>query len=99
MDFEPTYMRIHLDGGDAHCYLIPMEPAPLILIAARKGFVMCGYLDLAVAEELGVAAAKVSGVSMFNDVLNAEIVDCTSLARKMGVSVGMRGKEALEMMS
>jgi len=99
MSTESTYMKIRLDRGEAYCYLIPTVQPPLILIAARRGFVMCGYLDLEAAEGAGVAAAKVSGVSIFNDVLNAQIEDCTSRAREMGVSVGMRGKEALEMMS
>ena len=99
MSPESTYMKIHLDRGEAHCYLIPTVQPPLILIAAQKGFVMCGYLDLEAAERVGVAAAKVSGVSKFNDVLNAQIEDCTSRAREMGVSAGMRGKDALEMMS
>ncbi|KUK05048.1 YunC family protein [Methermicoccus shengliensis] len=98
MDAKPTYMKIRLSGGEAHCYLIPIEPAPLIVIAARRGFVMCGYLDMRAVEEMGVAAAKVRGVHSFNDVLNAQIVEATSCARQMGVSVGMRGKDALERM-
>lgn len=98
MDAECTYMRIQLNSGEAHCYLVPIEPAPLLVIAARRGFVMCGYLDIEVVEDMGAAAAKVWGVSSFNDVLNARIVEATSRAREMGVSIGMRGKDALERM-
>lgn len=98
MDAETTYMRIQLNGGEAHCYLVPIEPAPLIVIAARRGFVMCGYLDMKVVENMGAAAAKVRGVFNFNDVLNAQIVEATSRAQEMGVCIGMRGKDALERM-
>jgi uncharacterized protein YunC (DUF1805 family) len=39
------------------------ELPPLLLIKGDKGFVMCGYLNLEVAERLGAAAAIVSGVN------------------------------------
>jgi len=40
---------------------LPGSP-PLLLVVAERGFVMCGFLDVDVAERLGVAAAVVSGV-------------------------------------
>ena len=59
---------------------------------------MCGFLNIDVAERLGVAAAMVSGVKTFEDVLNAEIKGATSKAEGMGVQPGMRGAEALARM-
>ena len=52
---------------------LPSSP-PLLLIVGNKGFIMCGYLNIEVAEKLQVAAAIVSGVKNFDDVLNAEIL-------------------------
>ena len=74
------------------------ESPPLLLIVAEKGFVMCGFLNIEAAERLGVAAAMVSGVKTFEDVLNAEIKAATSKAKGMGVQPGMRGAEALARM-
>jgi len=48
-----------------------------------------------VAERLQVAAAMVSGVKSFQDVLEAEIKAATSKAREMGINLGMKGREAL----
>ena len=73
---------------------MPDSP-PLLLIVGEKGFIMCGYLNVEVAESLQVAAAMVSGVKSFQDVLEAEIKAATSKARKMGISLGMKGREAL----
>lgn len=76
---------------------IPDSP-PLLLVVAEKGFVMCGFLNVEVAERLGVAAAMVSGVKSFEDVLDAEVKAATSKAKSLGVKTGMRGLEALRLM-
>jgi uncharacterized protein YunC (DUF1805 family) len=76
---------------------LPDSP-PLLLIVAEKGFVMCGFLNVDAAEKLGVATAVVSGVKSFEDVLNAQIKAVTSKAKSFGVSVGMKGAEALKHM-
>ena len=76
---------------------LPGSP-PLLLIAADKGFIMCGYLNVDVAERLGVAAATVSGVRTFEDVLEAEVRAATSKAKALGVREGMKGREALALM-
>ena len=73
---------------------LPDSP-PLVLIVTDKGFVMCGFLNIEAAERLGVAAAMVSGVKTFEDVLNAEVKTTTSKAKSLGVQPGMRGAEAL----
>lgn len=76
---------------------LPNSP-PLLLVVADKGFVMCGFLNVEVAEKLGVAAAVVSGVKSFEDVLNAEVKAVTSKARDLGLSVGMKGVDVLKNM-
>jgi uncharacterized protein YunC (DUF1805 family) len=76
---------------------LPDSP-PLLLIIADKGFVMCGFLNMDAAKKLGVAAAVVSGVKTFDDVLNAQIKAVTSKAEGFGVEVGMKGAEALKRM-
>jgi uncharacterized protein YunC (DUF1805 family) len=55
-------------------------------------------LNVDAAEKLGVAAAVVSGVKSFDDVLNAQIKAVTSKAKGFGVDIGMKGSEALKHM-
>jgi uncharacterized protein YunC (DUF1805 family) len=78
---------------------LPDCPAPLLLITAEKGFVMCGFLNVEAAEKLNVAAAVVSGVKTFDDVLNAQVKAVTSKAKSFGIDVGMKGTDALKCMS
>jgi len=76
---------------------LPGSP-PLLLVVAEKGFVMCGFLNVDVAEKLDVAAAVVSGVKSFEDVLDADVKVATSRAKMLGVEVGMKGADALKHM-
>jgi uncharacterized protein YunC (DUF1805 family) len=43
-------------------------------------------------------ASKVKGVQNFEDMLKAQVVESTQLARKLGIEPGMTGREALERM-
>lgn len=54
------------------------------------------FLNVDVSERLGVAAAVVSGVKSFEDVLDAEVKAATSKAKSLGVNVGMKGADALK---
>lgn len=76
---------------------LPDSP-PLLIIVGRTGFVMCGFLNMEAAEKLNVAAATVSGVKTFEEVLQAEIKAVTSKAEMKGIKLGMRGKEAVDLL-
>ena len=76
---------------------LPDSP-PLLMIIGQTGFVGCGFINIDAAEKLNVAAATVTGVKTFNDVLNAEVKAVTSKAQTKGVRVGMKGKEAVKLL-
>lgn len=90
--------QIKLENGSALGLKMDMEHAPLLVIRAAKGFVMCGYLNMDVADKLGDAAVRVTGVKSFEDVLNAKAVDVSEAAKKLGITVGMTAKDALAKM-
>jgi len=87
--------QIDLEKGSATGLKMDMEHAPLLVIRAKKGFVMCGYLNMEVANKLGDVAVRVTGVKTFEDVLNAKAADVSEAAGRLGISVGMPAKEAL----
>jgi len=76
---------------------LPDSP-PLVMIVGKTGFVMCGFLNMDAAEKLNVVAAMVSGVKSFEDVLKAEVKAVTSKASMKGISVGMKGEDALKLL-
>jgi len=90
--------HIELGKGCALGLKLDMEHAPLLVIRARKGFVMCGYLNMSVADKLGDVAVRVTGVKSFEDVLNAKAVEVSEAAKKLGITSGMYAKDALTLM-
>ena len=90
--------EVTIDGKKALGLKVNLQGAPLLLLVAQKGYIMCGYLNMDTAEKLGQAAAVVTGVKSFEDVLNAKVVRLTTRARQLGVEEGMLGREALRRM-
>ena len=76
---------------------LPDSP-PLLLIVGRTGFVMCGFLNIDTAEKVNVAAAMVSGVKTFDDVLTADIKAVTSKAQMKGIRIGMKAEDAVKLL-
>ncbi len=73
---------------------LPNSP-PLILIKGRRGFAMCGFLNMDAAEKVGVTAITSSGVNSIEDLLNAKVKGATSKALERGVKLGDKVAEAL----
>ena len=91
--------EISLKNGPGLALRMQMKNAALLVIRAKKGFVMCGYLNMSIAEKLGDAACIVTGVDTFDDVLIAKVVKVSQKAIELGVMEGMTGKEALDVLS
>jgi len=88
--------------GDRACLGVKVDlpdSPPMLLVIAEKGFIMCGFLNIDVAEKLGVVAAIVSGVKSFEDMLSVQVKAATSKAKTLGIDVGMKGANALKQMS
>ena len=90
---------LDIDGKSAMSLKVELpDSPPLLMIIGHTGFVMCGFLNMDAAEKMNVAAALVSGVRSFDDVLRAEIKAATSKAQTKGIRLGMRGKEAIKLL-
>jgi uncharacterized protein YunC (DUF1805 family) len=87
---------VDVDGKKFHGLKVEFEDIPpLLLLKGGKGFVMCGYLNFEAAEKVGSAAAIVSGVNSFEDVLNAEIKAVTTKAKVLGLETGRVVREVI----
>ncbi|MFH1403027.1 MAG: DUF1805 domain-containing protein [Candidatus Altiarchaeota archaeon] len=79
-------------------HTINLGPHNLVLLKARKGYVMCGLLNMETAEKLGHTACTVTGVNTPEDALNAKIKACTSKASQLGIKKGMTCRQALKLL-
>jgi uncharacterized protein YunC (DUF1805 family) len=77
---------------------IELPGAPLVVVTGKAGFVMCGYLNIEVADKLGVAAAMVRGVKTIDDLLKAPVQAVSKAAEAKGVKLFMKGEEALALL-
>jgi uncharacterized protein YunC (DUF1805 family) len=70
----------------------------LIVLRGSRGYIMCGYLNLRVAEKFRDCAAKITGVSTIQESLKTKIRSCTRQAKKLGIYKGQPVRDALEKM-
>jgi uncharacterized protein YunC (DUF1805 family) len=87
---------MRMDEIESH--VIGLENANLVLIKARRGYLMCGLLNVEAAERLDQAACTVSGVKTPEEALKAKVKAATKKAKSLGVREGMTGEEALRLM-
>jgi uncharacterized protein YunC (DUF1805 family) len=87
--------KIKLENGEVTGYRIDLGKAPLLLVIAKRGYVMCGYLNIAAANKIGDIAGRVTGVKTFEDVLAASIVEVSENAKQVGLKEGMNAREFL----
>jgi uncharacterized protein YunC (DUF1805 family) len=86
---------IEIEKGDVIGCHIDLANAPLIVIKSKKGYIMCGYLNMDVANKLGDIAGKVTGVKTCDDALKATVVEISDKAKKKGLKVGITGRAFL----
>jgi uncharacterized protein YunC (DUF1805 family) len=89
---------IDLGGRKASGFHIDLLGVPLLVARGGKGFVMCGYLNVAAADKFGQAAAVVKGVKTLDELLAKPVTDVSAAAAALGVKPGMTGRQALEIL-
>jgi len=87
---------ININEREYETLKVDLDPAPLILVRGKKGFLMCGYLNMEAADKLGAVAVSTSGVKTVDDILNKPVTKISMKARELGVKEGMTGRQALE---
>lgn len=92
-----TIEKLNINGTEAEGIFIKApggEGHPnMIVIQCKKGYLMCGYLNMAAAEKFGDPAVLVGGAD-FEAVLANPIKGVTPAAAELGVKEGMTGAEA-----
>ena len=67
----------------------------MLVLQCKKGYVMCGYLNMDTAAAVGDAAAIVGGAD-FSALLCNPVKAVSPEAAALGVEVGMTGAQACE---
>ncbi len=75
---------INAPGGDGH--------PNMIVLVCKKGYIMCGYLNLGTSDAVADAACVIGGAS-FEDLLANPVKAVSKEGEKLGIKVGMTGEE------
>ena len=81
---------INAPGGEGH-------PNMLVMVC-KKGYVMCGYLNMGTADAVADASCVISGAS-FEDLLKNPVKAVSAEGEKLGLKVGMTGAEACDILN
>jgi len=90
-----VYRRIKVGEKELDAFRIELASKSLIVIVGNKGYIMCGYLNMAVADKFKDVAVRVTGVDTISQVLRAKVESCSKQACKMGIYKGQPVKEVL----
>ncbi len=96
--------RVLLRNSVGRGFVVPLGPVSLVGVVAAGGLVGCGAIDVAALEKFGYPAARVrpssgSSVSTIADLLAGVVKETNEGAQRLGVAVGMTGKDALDLLS
>jgi uncharacterized protein YunC (DUF1805 family) len=96
-----THEKVKLAHKLANGYTIPLGPFNLVAIATDKGMICCGAFDVLAMDKYSYPAARVrsatgSSISTTNDLMAGIVKDANDTATRLGINIGMSGKEALD---
>jgi uncharacterized protein YunC (DUF1805 family) len=75
----------------------------LLAVTAGPGYIMCGALDVQLLNERlkdrAIVAGRAVGVKTIEQLLDAPLESVTDAAQALGITAGMRGREAIRIMA
>ena len=93
------HKRLKVGRKHVEALSIKLLDKHLVLIRGRKGYVMCGYLDISAAQKCGDVAVKITGVASIEEALKADVFACTSSAKKSGIFKGQPIREVISIIA
>jgi len=88
-------------GKPATGVSVVWDEGQLVFIVCPKGIIACGAISIAVMDKFNFAVTISEGtvekpLVTPDDLLKAKVMKLTKKAEKLGIKIGMSGKEALE---
>jgi uncharacterized protein YunC (DUF1805 family) len=95
---------VPLRNSNGTGFIIPLGPVSLVAVVTKIGLVGCGAFDVAALNTFGYPAARVRGtggapITTIGDLLSGVVWEANSAAGLHGVTAGMTGREALDLLS
>lgn len=97
------HMKIQLAKKEADGYVIPLGGIKLVSVVTDMGLVGCGAFDVIALNSFSYPAAKVrpsrgETIASIDDLLEGVVKEVNPAAQKLGLKMGITGREALDML-
>jgi uncharacterized protein YunC (DUF1805 family) len=90
---------IVIDKHQFTAITVNLPKTNFMAVTNENGYIMCGALDVALLneklKERGIIAGRAVGVRTIEQLLDAPLESITIEAENRGITVGMKGKDAL----
>ncbi len=98
-----NHIKVQLTRKQADGYVILLGTINLVSVVTDVGMVGCGAFDVAALNNFGYPAAKVrpsrgSSIATIDDLMEGLVKEVNPAAEKLGLKVGITGKEALDLL-
>lgn len=94
-----SWQTIQLGHKPYSAITVRLPKTTLLAICNSVGYIMCGALDINLLNdrlaERKIIAGRAIGVTTIDELLDAPLYDVTTEALALGITPGMRGREAL----
>lgn len=96
-------VTVQLTKKGAEGFVIPLGPANLVAVKTDVGLVGCGAFDVAALDSFSYPAAKVRpatgpSIATIDDLMNGIVKEANRSAMGRGITNGMTGRQALELL-
>ncbi|MDD5647407.1 MAG: YunC family protein [Dehalococcoidia bacterium] len=98
-----VHQKVQLTNKQADGYVIPFRNVKIVCVITDVGMVGCGAFDVAALDSFACPAARVKSstgnpIATVEDLLQGTVKEANAEAGKLGIKVGMTGREALDLL-
>jgi uncharacterized protein YunC (DUF1805 family) len=86
-----------IKGGRIKAFSVSLNSQNLILLKGSRGYIMCGYLNMEVADNFKDIAVRITGVGTIEEALHTEAEEVSREAENIGISKGQSVAEILKL--
>ncbi len=100
---KAVHQVVQLTGKQADGYIIPIKKANIVCVITDVGMAGCGAFDVMVLDSFDYPAVKMKSsstnpIATIDDLLAGTVKEVNNTAAKLGIKVGMTGREALDLL-
>jgi len=100
---KAVHQVVQLTGKQADGYVIPLKKVNIVCVITDVGMAGCGAFDVMILDNYEYPAVKMKSstanpIATVDDLLAGTVKEVNNTAAKLGIKVGMTGREALDLL-